>query len=441
MSFRVGIDGYNLAMTRGTGVATYGRTLARAVREAGHPVDLLFGLEVSHKAREDLRESLFYARLSEGDPAGQKLKMTVRRALMRAFQPPFARDMVPIPVSGRVVATEFQGKLPEFDRLFSLGSLFTKSVRHFRRYKKFMTVRVPDPPKVMHWTYPVPVRLEGAANIYTIHDLVPLRLPHTSLEDKRYYDALIGACVAEAAAICTVSEASRRDILELFPTDPEKVVNTWQPVDIADAPQEDAAALRRRLGRLFDLEPQGYFLFFGAIEPKKNVGRLIEAYLSADIETPLVIVGAGGWKSEEALRLLGTAHGKTLSASARVRVVDYLPRGLLIELIRGARAVTFPSLYEGFGLPALEALALGAPLLTSNTSSLPEVVGDAALMVDPYDVAAIAEGLRRLDGDSALRAELAARGPKQAGNFSAARYGHAIETLYRAGLARAGIRD
>lgn len=441
MSFRVGIDGYNLAMTRGTGVATYGRTLARTVHDLGHPVDLLFGLEVSHKAREELRESLFYARLAEGDPANQKLKMTVRRALMRTFMSPFARDMVPIPVSGRVVATEFRGRLPDYDRLFSLGSLFAKSVRHFRRYKRFMTVRVPDPPKVMHWTYPVPVRLEGSANIYTIHDLVPLRLPHTSLEDKRYYDALIGRCVRDADAICTVSEASRRDILDLFPTDPDKVINTWQPVDIAEAPQEDAATLARRLDRLFDLTPQGYFLFFGAIEPKKNVGRLIEAYLSADIETPLVIVGAGGWKSEESLRLLGTAHGKTLSASARVRVVDYLPRPLLIELIRGARGVLFPSLYEGFGLPALEALALGAPLLTSRESSLPEVVGDAALMVDPYDVAAIAAGLRQLDEDAGLRARLAAAGPKQAGNFNVARYGEAIETLYRVAMARAGFRD
>lgn len=429
MSFRVGIDGYNLAMTRGTGVATYGRTLARAVDELGHPVDLLFGLDMPAGARPELRETLFYARLAEGDPANAKLKMTARRLLKRAFTSPLPRDMVPVPVSGRVVATDFAAALPRFDRLFSLSGLFTISVRHFRRYGRFMTVRVPDPPAVMHWTYPVPVRLAGAANIYTIHDLVPLRLPHTSLEDKRYYDALIGACVRDAAAICTVSEASRQDILELFPSDPARVVNTYQPVDLPPAiPRGEE--LDRRLKQLFDLDHGGYFLFFGAIEPKKNVARMIEAYLSADIAAPLVIVGAGGWKSEDALRLLNGAHGKRLSAGDRVRVVDYLPRPLLVELIRGARAVLFPSLYEGFGLPALETLALGVPLLTGNTSALPEVVGDAALTVDPYDVAAMAAALRRLDGDEALRQRLAAAGPIQAGNFSPTRYRDRVEALY-----------
>ncbi len=426
---RVGIDGYNLAMTRGTGVATYGRTLARAVDELGHPIDLLFGLDIPPKARPELRETLFYARLAEGDPAAVKLKPTLRRAIKRAFTSPFPRDMVPVPVSGRVVNADF-ASLPRFDRLFSLGSLFTISVRHFRRYGRFMTVRVPDPPAVMHWTYPVPVTLAGAANIYTIHDLVPLRLPHTSLEDKRYHDALIGRCVAQAAAICTVSEASRRDILELFPTDPARVVNTFQPVDLPAAAVE-GDDLDRRLARLFDLARDGYFLFFGAIEPKKNVGRLIEAYLSADVAAPLVIVGAGGWRSEDALRLLNGGHGKRLAAAERVRVVDYLPRPLLVELIRGARAVLFPSLHEGFGLPALETLALGVPLLTGDTGALPEVVGEAALTVDPYDVAAIAAGIRRLDGDEGLRRRLAAAGPIQAGNFSSSRYRDRVAALYR----------
>lgn len=440
MSFRVGIDGYNMALPRGTGVATYGRTLARAVRDGGHPLDLLFGLEISPKSRPEVRESLFYARLAEGDPAGRPPpRRTLRRTVARALTLPFARDMVPVPVTGRVVADDFADRLPPFDRLFSSPSLYTISARYFRRYKRFMPVRMADPPKVMHWTYPVPVVLQGAANVYTVHDLVPLRLPHTSLEDKRYYDALIGECVARADAICTVSEASRRDILELFPTDPARVVNTYQPVE-TPPPAPDADTLARRLRQLFDLPAGGYFLFFGAIEPKKNVGRLLEAYLSLATETPLVLVGAGGWGSGDALRLLGADNGKPLPSADRIRKVDYLPRTHLVELIRGARGVLFPSLYEGFGLPALEALALGAPLLTSNAASLPEVAGDAALTVDPYDVAAIAAGIARLDRDDGLRGRLAAAGPKRAGNFSGPRYATAIEHLYGLALDRAGVR-
>jgi glycosyltransferase involved in cell wall biosynthesis len=167
---------------------------------------------------------------------------------------------------------------------------------------------------------------------------------------------------------------------------------------------------------------------------------LLEAYLSLATDTPLVLVGAGGWGSGDALRLLGADNGKPLPAADRIRKVDYLPRAHLVELIRGARAVLFPSLYEGFGLPALEALALGAPLLTSTAASLPEVVGDAALTVNPYDVAAIAAGIARLDREPELRARLAAEGPKRAGNFSLPRYASAVEHLYGLALDRAGIR-
>lgn len=427
---RIGVDGYNLAMPHGTGVATYGRTLCRAIDELGFGLDLLYGLNVPAGVRAELRETLFFARLGDEDPAGQPPPASLKRSLRRAFTSPLARDMVAVPVGGRVIVTDFTAQVPAFERLFTLTSLFSVSARFYRRFGRFLTVRVPDPPAIMHWTYPVPVRLAGARNIYTIHDLVPLRLPHTSLEDKRYYDRLIGACIRNAAHIVTVSEASRTDIVTLFGADPARVTNTYQPVDLPHLIDHDRDA-DLRLRRLFDLERGGYFLFFGAIEPKKNVGRLIEAYLSAGIDTPLVIVGSRGWRSEQELRLLGNAHGGQLAAAGLIRRMDHLPRALLAELMRSARAVVFPSLYEGFGLPALEALALGVPLLTSNASSLPEVVGDAAIMVDPYDVQAITQAIRRLDGDAVLRAELAAKGPIQAGKFHMQRYRQAIDALYR----------
>lgn len=426
---RIGIDGYNLALPRGTGVATYGRTLARAVKAMDWPLDLFYGLQVSPKSEPDLREALFFARL--GDDPGPPPPLTLRRMILRAMMSPGERRMIPVPVSGRVFTADFADRLPPFDRLFTFGGLFDIAPRYFRRYRRFMTIRVPDPPAVMHWTYPLPLRLAGAANVYTLHDLVPLRLPNTSLEDKAYYHALIGECVRTADHLVTVSEASRRDILELFPTDPARVTNTYQPVD---TPQRrlDPAALTDRLVRLFDLERQGYFLFFGAIEPKKNVGRMIEAYLSSGVETPLVIVGAGGWRSDRELRLLSGAHGKRLAGADRVRVIDYLPRPLLMELVEGARAVLFPSLYEGFGLPAAEAMALGAPLISSSGGSLPEVVGDAGLCVDPYDVAALAAALQQVDADPALRTRLAAAGPEQAAQFAPERYQERLSRLYAA---------
>src|SRR5690606_34333560 len=119
---------------------------------------------------------------------------------------------------------------------------------------------------------------------------------------------------------------------------------------------------------------------------------------------------------------------------------DYVPSQLLHSLIRGAKAVLFPSLYEGFGLPVLEAMTLGTPVLTSNTSSVPEVAGDAALLVDPYNVTDIAKGIEALDGNEALRAELRARGSKRAALFSEAEYTRRLAAVYEKVLVRQRAR-
>jgi glycosyltransferase involved in cell wall biosynthesis len=427
---RVGLDGFNLALPRGTGVATYGRVLSQALRGLGRSIDLIYGLDVPRGAPEALRETLFFARLGEGRSGGEAPgKVTLRQTLRRAFLSPGVREPLEIPVTGRVVLEGLSERLPAFDRLFTLGSLFHLGARHFRRYGRFMTVRLPDPPAIMHWTYPLPLRLEGALNLYTVHDLVPLRLPFTTLDDKVYHDRLIRQCLASADHVITVSEASRRDILDLFPIDPDRVTNTYQAAAAPEA-APDEATLAVRLRALFDLKPQGYFLFFGAIEPKKNVGRLIEAYLAAEVQTPLVLVGPRAWLADGELRLLEGGHGTRLAGAERIRRIDYLPSGHLQTLVRGARAVLFPSLYEGFGLPALEAMALGAPLMASNVAAIPEVVGEAGRLVDPYDVGAMTRALKALDGDAALRSRLAAAGRERAALFSLDAYQGRLAALH-----------
>ncbi|MGC1301281.1 MAG: glycosyltransferase family 1 protein, partial [Caulobacteraceae bacterium] len=411
-SDRVGLDGFNLAMARGTGVATYALTLSHALRGLGRSIDVIYGLDVPRRSPAALRETLFFAALGEGRSGGEGPdKVTFKGAVRRTFLSPWPRDLIEAPISGRVIADALADRLPAYDRVFSLPSLFYLAARHFRRYGRFMTVRAPDPPAIMHWTYPLPLRLAGARNLYTLHDLVPLRLPFTSLEDRRYYDRLIRTCLATADHICTVSEASRRDILDLFGADPRRITNTYQsvtpPAEVA-ALDEDAVA--GRLRSLFDLTAGGYFLFFGAIEPKKNLGRLIEAYLVAELDTPLVIVGPRAWKSDQELGLLEGSHGVRLPGADRIRRIDYLPRAHLMTLVRGAKAVLFPSLYEGFGLPLVEAMSLGVPVMASIAGSLPEIAGEAALLVDPYDIGAMGRALQRLDRDPVLRAALSAAG-------------------------------
>jgi glycosyltransferase involved in cell wall biosynthesis len=434
----IGIDGFNLAMPRGTGVATYGYGLAEAVRGLGHSTLGLFGIDVGDRA--ETRELLFWDRIGKerGPETRKQHRRRLRREWIRSFLPVHGYE---VPLSGAVETQGFAGRLPPFDRIVSSPALWEVAEKRLRRQGSFLTLRMPDPPEIMHWTYPIPVRLEGARNIYTLHDLVPLKLPYTTLDDKQVYHRLIELCVAQGDHICTVSESSRRDILDLFPAiAPDRVTNSYQTAPVPEAllardPAEDAAVV----DGMFGLKRRDYFLFFGALDPKKNLARIIEAYLTSGSDTPLVIVGARHWGTEQESRIFG---GKGISlygeAAAKGLVqLDYLPREMLLRLARGAKAVLFPSLYEGFGLPALEAIRLGTPVIASTTSSLPEVVGEAGLLVDPYDPAAIAGAIRAIDGDPAVTARIEAAAPAQAARFSDAAYAGRLAAMYERVLAQA----
>jgi glycosyltransferase involved in cell wall biosynthesis len=437
MTRRIGIDGYNLAIPNGTGVATYGMTLARTLRSADYEITGVFGIDAGKDAA--MREVLFFERLgSPSAPTPAQLARQRQRRLLKALRPVLSWDAQEVPLTTRVVRTNLEERLPRFDRIVTAPDLFATAYKHFRLYGRFARLRMPDPPAVMHWTYPVPVVLAGAANIYTIHDLVPLRLPYTTLDAKIAHRSLLAGCIAHADRIVTVSESSREDISTEFKLPLERIGNTYQASDVTEAlassEMEDALIVERTFG----LKQRGYFIYYGAIEPKKNVGRLIEAYLASGTAAPLVLVGGRGWHSEAELRLLppsaeeDTAHGREMAE--RVRRLDHLPRRLLLRLVRGARALLFPSIFEGFGLPVLEALQLGTPVLTSSTTSLPELTQDAAVLVDPYDVNAIGAAITRLDGDEALRLQLRRAGPAVAKRFTPERYRERLETLYEAAI-------
>lgn len=427
----IGIDGFNLAMPHGTGVATYGLGLAEAVASLDYATLGVFGIDVGDKIAS--RELLFYDRIGkERPPENRKQhRRRLRRETFRSFLPAHAYE---VPVTDAVEKQAFADRLPRFDRLVSSPALFDVADRRLRRAGTFLTLRMPDPPDIMHWTYPVPVRLEGARNVYTLHDLVPLKLPYTTLDSKLLYRALIELCVSQGDHVCTVSESSRNDILSLFPNlPPDKVTNSYQTAPVpaellARDPAEDAEVVER----LFGLGHRGYFLFFGALDPKKNLARIIEAYLTSKSDAPLVIVGARHWGTEQESRIFG-GKGVSLYGEAAAKglvLLDYLPREMLLRLVRGAKAVMFPSLYEGFGLPALEAIRLGTPVISSTISSLPEVVGEAGLLVDPYNTQAIAGAIHALDEDPALGARLSAAAPAQAAKFSDEAYARRLSAMY-----------
>lgn len=430
---RILIDGYNLGLEKGTGVATYARNLSYELGALGHEVDVLYGKRASATRDELLREIYFF---DSGEDERIRL-LEILEQVEKAIHGPLTFRAKQIPVTGRVITRAFDAKLPHFDRLYNSSDLFMRAQSAFKLWRRPSTIRLPEKPDLAHWTYPVPLHVKGRPNIYTLHDVVPLRLPYTTLDHKRRYLQLLQQLDQKAAHFITVSENSKRDLVDLVGIAPERITNTYQSVSIPDKyrdkPEDQVA---REVEGLTGFEYKGYFLFWGSLEPKKNISRIIEAYLSSKVDTPLVIIGAQAWKSEAELRLLGetdTLHGsieRRRGARKRVIQLPYAPFPLLVSLIRGAKAALFPSLYEGFGLPVLEAMLLGTPVICSNTSSLPEIAGEAALMVDPYDTQAITQAIRAMDADETMRADYEERGRKQADLFSPQIYRERLKDVY-----------
>jgi glycosyltransferase involved in cell wall biosynthesis len=438
MPQRIIFDGLNLSLAEGTGVATYTRMLTQVARELGHEVGVVYGSPQVPPKNALLREVTFFdeKRAIRSSATAELFNYITDQVRYHLPVKPTAVEL-----SGAVVTRQFASTLPTLDEIFVARKLFENARLHFSWTKTFVELVFDPQPDILHCTYQLPLRSKSACNIYTIHDLVPLRLPFATLDNKRQMFRLLKKIAAEADHIVTVSENSKRDIIEFLQVDEKRVTNTYQAVYFPKIFLERSDNLiAEQLAGSFGLELNQYLLFFGALEPKKNVGRLIEAYLSSGVDIPLVLVAAEGWHNDAEIKLLAelretepAANGFDRTPLRRaVRRYRYVPVSTLVTLIRGARAIVFPSLYEGFGLPVLEAMVLGTPVITSRESSLPEIAGDAALLVDPYEADDIARAITTIVNDADLRAELSRRGKLQAEKFSVERYRERVAALYNA---------
>jgi glycosyltransferase involved in cell wall biosynthesis len=250
-------------------------------------------------------------------------------------------------------------------------------------------------------------------SLITIHDLAFLSLPQTFRRVNRAYLTWATRVSARRAArILAVSEATKSEIVRLLGVPPEKIVVTYDACDVRFGPPEPArlAAFRMRAGL-----PEQFILFLGTLEPRKNLPTLLEAYaqIAGSTEAPLIIGGGKGWLYDEIF-----AKAAALNLRDRIRFVGYIDTADQALWYAAATVFAFPSLYEGFGMPLLEAMACGTPVVTSDRSSMPEVVGDAAITVDPTDPDALGAALLRLLRDHDLRADMRERGLRQARRFS-----------------------
>ena len=266
----------------------------------------------------------------------------------------------------------------------------------------------------------------GAERVVTIHDLAfhlyPEQYPGAK---QRYLRLMTRLSVQRAARVIAVSEATRQDVIRLYGARPDKVVTVPNGMSggYLPLPADEVEAFRARQGL-----PERFILFVGTLQPRKNLETLLRAYAQvADvIGWELVVVGATGWSYApifETARSLGLAE--------RVRFAGYVAGEELPLWYNAAGMFVYPSLYEGFGLPLLEAMACGTPVIAADTSSLPEVVGDAGLLVDPRDVDALTQAIHSLAGSETRREELRLRGRQRASAYSWRRTAEETLAVYR----------
>jgi glycosyltransferase involved in cell wall biosynthesis len=255
----------------------------------------------------------------------------------------------------------------------------------------------------------------AARTVVTVHDLAMARLPETfGRRRARYKAVMTRLAVSRAVLAIADSAATKDDLVALLGADPAtvRVVPLGVEPRFAAAGEADAADAATALGLAAP-----YLLYVGRLEPRKNLPVLVDAYAAArrrhGVTASLVLAGSPGWLDED---LPGRAAAA--GVGEHVRLIGHVADRLLPGLLHGAVAVAYPSRYEGFGLPVLEAMAAGSPVVTSTVSSLPEVAGDATLLVDPDDTDGLAEALGRLAGDEALRARLSSAGRARAATFT-----------------------
>lgn len=310
---------------------------------------------------------------------------------------------------------------------FHRRALWTPSHHRVERFAMSAEM-LPHSLDVFHSPDFIPPRVMRAPNVITVHDLAFLLYPRFLTPEAARYYGQIDPASRSAAHIIAVSQSTKRDITRLLgvPEDKVSVIyeaahSTSQPIDKHEAKEH----VRAKYGVAGD-----FILFVSTIEPRKNLPTLLAAYSKLldqyKSSARLVVAGSKGWLTEDV-----DAAVEKYKLADRVCFLGAVPTEELGYLYNAARVFALPSFYEGFGLPPLEAMASGTPVVVSNVSSLPEVVGDAGLLVDPNDVDAWAVALHRVLTDNELHAQMSDKGLKRAANFSWERAARETLNVYR----------
>jgi glycosyltransferase involved in cell wall biosynthesis len=310
---------------------------------------------------------------------------------------------------------------------FQRKNLWTPPHHRFER-RALAAELLPSRLDVFHSPDFIPPAAGAKRTVITIHDLNFIFYPEfLTAESVRYYRDQIAWAVDRADHIAADSEATRRDVIEQLGTPPEKITTIHLAANPLYARPFPQSAINETL-RQYNL-PRGFVLAVGTLEPRKNLPLLLRAYgkmvAETAVDAPLVLVGGKGWIYDEIFAAI-----EALGLREQVRHLSGISDEQLAHLYHAAGLLATPSKYEGFGLPALEAMQCGCPVIVSSSGSLPEVVGEAGLLLDPDDETAWAEVMARVLLDAELRAEMAADGRIRAAKFTWEKTARATLALY-----------
>ncbi len=415
--FSVLVDGFNLEMPHGTGVKTYSRAVVNALCALGADVNILFSvpLKGAPHSFEEVGRGRWFGRW-------RSIKKILGTPMKNLFG-----VMNPSPLNS-AVSKNFD--IPIGVSSCSVPNGYFVANMRFKYLRKETAIRMPGRVNIWHATYPLPMRVKGARMVTTIHDLIPLRLPRTTLYQTKFYKGLIEKSLQDSELIFADSEYSKKDILDIFGTSPDKIAVVYPPVAPRDSLHGMNEEALSKLLKRFGLEWKKFILFVGAIEPRKNVRRLIDAYVASKVNGPLVIAGKKAWMWEDEIRGADFLFQNRKETGRSVVLLEHVTDCDLELLYRGASCLVLPSLYEGFGLPPVEAMSLGCPVITSRMTSLPEVCGDAALYVDPYDTGDIQRKMESLVEDVSLQEKLIRAGRERAALYSIENFERRLSNLY-----------
>ncbi len=311
--------------------------------------------------------------------------------------------------------------------LKKITPFYTPLSRIYRQYKFSQQIKMGQY-DVYHEPNYLPLRV-NCPTVITVHDLSWIRYPETHPAERvsmmnRYFEKAL----LQASALITDAEFVRQEIIDTFGVNPEKITAIPLGVESIFRPrsEKEAQDVLQAHGLLY----KNYFLTVGTLEPRKNLSLAIRAYsdLPESIRKrfPLVVIGMTGWHSAEIERLIAP-----LQRAGYIRQLGYVSRSDLATVMAGATTLIYPSIYEGFGLPPLEAMASGTPVICSNVSTLPEVVGDAGILIDPHDTKALKLQLEAITSDQQLCHDLAARGRQRSLAFNWAQCAKQTLNVYK----------